>query len=406
MFQPVSPSAEIEYWIRWANWDGGHFLGIATAGYQPLQSVFLPFYPLLIKALSLLGVEYFWSGFFISQLSALVFLIFLYKLALMEWDQEIAQKSILIALIFPTSFYLGTLYSESLFLALTTSAFYFAKKEKWALASLLAGLSFITKIPGIAVIIALFVMYYLKYDRFLAHQDFIKNWIFRFILYLLIAFSLLYLLLPFLGSFKIWGLIGAVDILIFIISPLISVFILGLIIWKLWQYSQKQKILTLPSLFLIGSFLPILIYAYYQTTIPKPVTSLLDSYSAWKLYPTFPWETLRVYSSQFFQGGFFNPGLRGKALNDFLFFASLLAVLIYSIPKLKVYYWVYFLIVLFITPISGTLIGTPRHALTIFPVFFILAQIKNKYLQIFGVILSILLLGLFSIAFINGYWVA
>ena len=60
VFLPVSlpelhiGKAEVntDYWIRWANWDGGHFRGIAENGYlHSFQVVFFPLYPVLINLL-------------------------------------------------------------------------------------------------------------------------------------------------------------------------------------------------------------------------------------------------------------------------------------------------------------------------------------------------------------------
>src|SRR3990167_3987420 len=47
--------------------------------------------------------------------------------------------SIVLLLIFPTSFFLGAFYNDSLFLCLSVWAFYFAFKKKWFFAFLLCG---------------------------------------------------------------------------------------------------------------------------------------------------------------------------------------------------------------------------------------------------------------------------
>ena len=125
---PVNQS--IQYWQRWANWDGGHFTGIAAHGYLPIQAVFLPLYPLLIKMVSLFHISIFWSGFLLANFFCVTTLFFLYKLALLEFNERIAKNVIFLFLIFPTSFYLGAVYSESLFLTLVLASFFFFRKKK------------------------------------------------------------------------------------------------------------------------------------------------------------------------------------------------------------------------------------------------------------------------------------
>ena len=88
------PSTNIDYWTRWADWDGGDFLSISNFGYLKLQTTFFPLYPLLIKADSLFNIPTFWSAFLISQLSTILILFFLYKLVLLDFSEKNAKKAI------------------------------------------------------------------------------------------------------------------------------------------------------------------------------------------------------------------------------------------------------------------------------------------------------------------------
>ncbi len=138
------------------NFDGEHFLSIALEGYKPLNYFYFPLFPLivgffsnLLLAKSFQGTAF--LGIFLSNLFFLVALFGIYKLLLMDYKKAIVERVIFLILIFPTSFYFGNLYSESLFLALVVWVFYFARKGIWFWAGLLAALSTATRLVGLAI---------------------------------------------------------------------------------------------------------------------------------------------------------------------------------------------------------------------------------------------------------------
>lgn len=151
----------------WAGWDGGHFLGIAKSGYlHPFQYAFFPLFPLLIKIFALLlGGQYLVSGLFLSNFFLLLALIFCFKLCQLDFGSQVARKTIFFILIFPTSFFLAAVYSESLFLFLVCSSFYFARQKKWLVASFLAALASATRPLGI-VLLPAFLFEYLYQKQF------------------------------------------------------------------------------------------------------------------------------------------------------------------------------------------------------------------------------------------------
>jgi len=151
------------------NFDGEHFLSIARMGYQPLNYFFFPLFPIIVRFLAnIFGgrlYDFSISGLLISNLSFLVAMFGLWKLVRLDSKKNIAVNTVLLLLLFPTSFYFGSFYSESLFLALVVWSFYCARKEKWILASILAGLSSATRVVGIVMLPVLFVEYYLKNNK-------------------------------------------------------------------------------------------------------------------------------------------------------------------------------------------------------------------------------------------------
>lgn len=148
-----------------ANFDGVYYLLIAAKGYT-VNAGFFPLFPLLIyivtlpfKVLPFDVIQYFVvivlvSIFFLSSL------VVMYKLIRLDYANNIAMSAILAILIFPTSFFFAGIYSESLFLFLSLSSFYFARKKKWFLAGILGTLLSATRLVGIAIFPALLYEYF------------------------------------------------------------------------------------------------------------------------------------------------------------------------------------------------------------------------------------------------------
>jgi len=149
------------YLWSWGNFDGEHYMSIARRGYQPLTYFFFPLFPILVKAFQIPLKDglfsYLASGLFVSHVSLFVALLGLYKLIRLDFKKNVATNTILLLLLFPTSFYFGSVYTESLFLALVVWSFVFAREEKWFLAGLLGGFATLTRIVGLVLLPALFV---------------------------------------------------------------------------------------------------------------------------------------------------------------------------------------------------------------------------------------------------------
>jgi Gpi18-like mannosyltransferase len=143
----------------WANFDGEHYLAIAHHGYGNFEQAFFPFYPWLIRTLvfpfkqTLFALLF--SGLFISHLSFIIALFLFYLLIRLDYDKKIAQTAIFFLLLFPTSFFFGAVYTESLFLALALGSFYAARCGKWWIAGILGAMASATRLVGIFLLPAL-----------------------------------------------------------------------------------------------------------------------------------------------------------------------------------------------------------------------------------------------------------
>jgi hypothetical protein len=134
----------------WANFDGTHYIEMAQFGYQSnLTQVFFPFYPFLIRLVNFITQNRLWSGLIISHLSFIGFLYFFIKLGLLDYSKKTIRWALIFLILFPTSFFFFSLYTESLFLFLVAAVFYLSRQKKFWLASILVGLASITSLVGI-----------------------------------------------------------------------------------------------------------------------------------------------------------------------------------------------------------------------------------------------------------------
>ena len=145
----------------WANFDGEHYLSIALYGYKNLQQAFFPAYPTLINSVSYFfgtGLEhYLLSGLIVSNILFFASLVLFWKIIRLDFSESIAKLSIIALLVFPTSFYFGAVYTESLFLFSSLLTYYFYRKDKFLLSGLFGILMTATRIYGVFVLVMIIV---------------------------------------------------------------------------------------------------------------------------------------------------------------------------------------------------------------------------------------------------------
>lgn len=171
------------YLLSWANFDGEHYLSVAQVGYKGLEQAFFPVYPILIRFLAQpFGVNLYYltiAGLIISNLTFLVSLIFLWKLIRIDFPKRIAWLTLLTLILFPTSFYFGAVYTESLFLLLIILSFYFGLKNNWQLAAIFGMIASATRVFGVLLLPSLLIEAWQK-----------KEWSYKLLWLLLIPLGL------------------------------------------------------------------------------------------------------------------------------------------------------------------------------------------------------------------------
>ncbi len=154
---PLEPPGFLSYW---AHWDGAWYSQIATEGYgerAPASTAFFPLYPMLVRLGTAIGGGPALWGVLISCLSTLLALFFVYRIAERLYDIRAARTATLALAFFPTAFFLNAVYTEALFLALTTGTFWAAAvRRDLLLAGLLGSLAAATRNIGVLLLLPLF----------------------------------------------------------------------------------------------------------------------------------------------------------------------------------------------------------------------------------------------------------
>ena len=145
--------------ILWhlSNFDGVHYQNIATRGYiTSFQTNFFPLYPLLINIFgNLFQRSYLIAGILISLLSLLGSVTILRKLSK-------SPHTIILFLLFPTSFFLISGYTESLFIFLSLFVWYQYKSKNYILATVFGIFLSATRYYGILLLPMILVDFFFK----------------------------------------------------------------------------------------------------------------------------------------------------------------------------------------------------------------------------------------------------
>ena len=329
-------------------WDSFHYLDIVLKGYTG-TSVFFPLYPIIVSGFSIL-FSYILSGFLVSFFSLTTALYYLNKLISGNNGQEIAHRSILLMLFFPTAMFFPLIYTESLFLALVVSFFYYANKKQWLIAVIIGFFATLTRNVGIF----LWPVY---------------------LVYILMAFY----------------------------SPSYKKFyeqIINLIKKKEFWYS-----LIIPA----GLFL----YCFYTYLQFGDFLAFINGQQAWKKWHSFmwPWKTLQNFYKFIFISLSNQINLYNFLGIVFIEGGSFILLLIATIYWVVKKHWPYALLCLLNTLLFSCMFpmtSVNRYVVVIFPIFIFLARITKKFDWLFYSALAFLfVLFIFNIyLFSTGSWVA
>lgn len=337
------PKAPYLAWI-WANFDGRHYLNIATVGYKNFDFAFFPLYPLVINILGrVLPISHLYLGIIVSLSTFLASLFIIYKIVRLDFNNKTAFLTLSFISFFPLSFFYSSVYSDALFLLLSVSSFYFARRGNWLLAGLFGGLTTLTRLSGVALLPALFFEWYLQNKKPLSEWKELVGQFFK------TAFPTLTLTLLGLLIYLLYLQIYQGDFLLF----------------------QKSMVAWRQNEFV---FPPQVIFRYLK------IFFLVD-------------KGLLVY---------------WVSMLEFVSMILYFALTFYVAKRARLSYAIFMFFIFLLPTFTGTFAGMPRYILHTFPAFIGLALLldKRKLLKM-GLLITFLVLGfIFTGLFTRGYFLA
>lgn len=339
----------------WGNFDGMHYLSIARHGYEPLKQAFFPLYPICIWLIhKMTSLTYVYSALFLSHFFFLLTLPFLYFLTKKD-EQQDWFLFLAILLFFPTSFFYGAIYNDALFFFLATSSVFFSRNQKWFLASFFAGIATLCRLNGLALAV------FIGVEFLTATTSTEESWKFR---------NLLNIFQEKIRSVELWR------------SGILWIFLIPL------------------------SFVSYLAYIQYRF---GDWTSLFSSMSIWKQSSlTFPAVVIWRYIKILLINAPNSPNFWVAAL-ELLTVVFYCHVLLVSIKKIRLSYWIFIFTSILIPWVTGTFQGMPRYALHLYPFFLactFLLSTQRMWVKILYFAISACIFFFIITLFSRGYFVS
>lgn len=160
------PRAAGEFWDAGASWyhrllrwDTGWYATVIDNGYlvaanseHAKNAAFYPLYPLLAKAVMLLGLDKFNALLIVANIASLSAALLFFKLVRDEHGDDTGYLSVAFLGFFPTSFFLSAGYAESLTLTLMVGCMLLLRRGAIVAAAAVAGLALASRSTGIVLL--------------------------------------------------------------------------------------------------------------------------------------------------------------------------------------------------------------------------------------------------------------
>lgn len=141
----------------WQRWDACWYTKIATYGYEAQNSVsFFPLFPLLtgLAGRILLGAMAL-GGLAVAGVAYVAAMTGLRRLVELDFDDDVAQTTVVAISIFPTAFFFFAPFTESLFLASAVWALLAARQRSWAITAIAGLVAALTRTQGVFLVLPL-----------------------------------------------------------------------------------------------------------------------------------------------------------------------------------------------------------------------------------------------------------
>ena len=152
------------FWDTFARYDAGWYNQIASAGYAYAAGgrnnlAFFPLYPLLMRwGGRLLGGEqqdFYFAGIIVSWVAFAIAMPLVYRLARLDLPHESALRAVAYTAVFPSAYFFGVVYSESLFFLGLVGAVLALRTRHWIWAAVAGAAMTATRVNGIMFVPAL-----------------------------------------------------------------------------------------------------------------------------------------------------------------------------------------------------------------------------------------------------------
>ena len=152
------------FWDRFARWDAGWYHAIAANGYAYVEGgrnnlAFFPLYPALMGLGGrLLGGDqhdFYFAGILVSWIAFAIAMPLLYRLASLDVPREAAIRATTYAAVFPSAYFFGIVYSESLFFLTLVGAVLALRQRMWVWAAIAGPAMTATRVNGVMFVPAL-----------------------------------------------------------------------------------------------------------------------------------------------------------------------------------------------------------------------------------------------------------
>lgn len=152
------------FWDRFARYDAGWYHGIASHGYAYVEGgrnnlAFFPLYPKLMGLGGrLLGgdqQDFYFAGIMVSWIAFAIAMPLLYRLAILDLRRDAAIRATTYAAVFPSAYFFGIVYSESLFFLTLVGAVLALRQRMWVVAAMAGAAMTATRVNGVMFVPAL-----------------------------------------------------------------------------------------------------------------------------------------------------------------------------------------------------------------------------------------------------------
>jgi len=348
----ILAKSNLPQWIySWANFDGVHYLTIADRGYEAadLIQAFFPLFPLVIKGFNYINNNSLTNGLILVNISSLLMLLAFSKLLSLDYKFKEIRWIAIVYLSFCSSFFFRSFYNESLFMIFVFLSLFFARKQKYLLAGIIAALASATRIIGIFLLPALIIellnqMYISNKKRLniknLTNRIFLKN----IASILISSFGLLFYM--------------------FYLKKNYNDYLYFFHVQQEFGAGRQESLVSLPQVIwryikMVATYKPIN-FKYYAV-VQEFLTSILGVFA-----------------------------------------------LIFSFKKVRLSYWTFSLLCFILPTLTGTFSSMPRYILVCFALFMWVGKLvqEKKIFRVLWLTIMPLLLILNLILFFQGYWVA